>query len=453
VTDPGFAVGGSPDIVLEGRFVEADRMRYVLVPFEVRLGLRQFEIRYSYSDRIESDPLVGDGNTLDIGLFDPRGTGTGSVGFRGWSGSHKDAFVVGEDWATPPYAAGPMPPGTWNVLLGPYKVGPRGCDYRVEIRLDPRLAPPARDVIRTGQPHPPALPDARPGWLRGDLHCHTRYSDGDSWPAEMLHAAAEAGLDYLGVTDHNNVAHHAEYGPGGGAWPIVIPGVEVTTYGGHWNAWGTDRWWEFREPTGPAVERAMQAAAESGAVVSVNHPKPFGPAWEYDTVGRAHAVEVWNGPWPGQNVVALELWEQRLREGCRLAAVGGSDTHLLRSVDPDMRHSRGLGGPTTWIEAGARPDVAAILDGMRAGRTFVSASPAGPQLYLDRIEDELQVEVRGGRGCALVLIGDGGVVDATAVTSDERTMTFGVPRVSYVRAQLVGPAGEVAALTSPIWLA
>ena len=453
MTDPGFAAGGSPDIVLEGRFVEADRMRYVLVPFEVGPGLRQLEIRYSYSDRIDSDPLVGDGNTLDIGLFDPRGTGTGSVGFRGWSGSHKDAFVVGEDWATPPYAAGPMPPGTWNVLLGPYKVGPRGCDYRVEIRLDPRLAPPARHVIKTGQPHPPALPDARPGWLRGDLPCHTRYSDGDSWPAEMLHAAAEAGLDYLGVTDHNNVAHHAEYGPGGGAWPIVIPGVEVTTYGGHWNAWGTDRWWEFREPTGPAVERAMQAAAESGAVVSVNHPKPFGPAWEYDTVGRAHAVEVWNGPWPGQNVVALELWEQRLREGCRLAAVGGSDTHLLRSVDPDMRHSRGLGGPTTWIEAGARPDVAAILDGMRAGRTFVSASPAGPQLYLDRIEDELQVEVRGGRGCALVLIGDGGVVDATAVTSDERTMTFGVPRVSYVRAQLVGPAGEVAALTSPIWLA
>ena len=453
MTDPGFAAGGSPDIVLEGRFVEADRMRYVLVPFEVGPGLRQLEIRYSYSDRIDSDPLVGDGNTLDIGLFDPRGTGTGSVGFRGWSGSHKDAFVVGEDWATPPYAAGPMPPGTWNVLLGPYKVGPRGCDYRVEIRLAPRLAPPARDVIRTGQPHPPALPDARPGWLRGDLHCHTRYSDGDSWPAEMLHAAAEAGLDFLGVTDHNNVAHHAEYGPGGGAWPIVIPGVEVTTYGGHWNAWGTDRWWEFREPTGPAVERAMQAAAESGAVVSVNHPKPFGPAWEYDTVGRAHAVEVWNGPWPGQNVVALELWEQRLREGCRLAAVGGSDTHLLRSVDPDMRHSRGLGGPTTWIEAGARPDVVAILDGMRAGRTFVSASPAGPQLYLDRIEDELQVEVRGGRGCALVLIGDGGVVDATAVTSDERTMTFGVPRVSYVRAQLVGPAGDVVALTSPIWLA
>jgi PHP domain len=452
VTDPGLAAGRSPDIVLEGRFVAADRMRYVLVPFQVTPGLRQLEIRYSYSDQIDSDPLVGGGNTLDIGLFDPRGTGTGSVGFRGWSGSHKDAFVVGEDWATPPYAAGPMPAGIWNVLLGPYKVGPRGCDYRVEIRLDPGLAAVERDLVRTGAPPRPVLPAARPGWLRGDLHCHTRYSDGDSWPTEMLHAAAEAALDFLGVTDHNNVAHHAEYGPGGGAWPIVIPGVEVTTYGGHWNAWGTDRWWEFREPTGPAVDRAMRAAAEAGALVSVNHPKPFGPAWEYDTVGGAHAVEVWNGPWAGLNSAALEFWERRLRLGQRLTAVGGSDTHMLRTADPDLRHSRGIGGPTTWVDAGARPDVAAILDAMRAGRTFVSASPAGPQLYLDLVGDRLEVEVRGGQGTALVLAGDHGVVDTAAVPEDERTMTFAVSPSTYIRAQLIDSTGDVMALTSPIWL-
>ena len=154
-------LGGTAEIVLEGSFGPADRMRYVLVPFDVPPGVRQLEVRYSYSDRIDSDPLVGGGNTLDIGLFDPRGTATGSIGFRGWSGSHKDAFVVGEDWATPPYAAGPMPAGTWHVLLGPYKVGPRGCEYRVEIRLDPGLAEPDRDLVRAGRPVRPELP--RPG--------------------------------------------------------------------------------------------------------------------------------------------------------------------------------------------------------------------------------------------------------------------------------------------------
>jgi hypothetical protein len=452
VTEAAPVTGGPPDIVLEGRFVAADLMRYVLVPFEVPPGLRQLAVRYTYTDRIDSDPLLGGGNTLDIGLFDPRGTDTGSVGFRGWSGSHKDAFVVGEDWATPPYAAGPMPAGTWNVLLGPYKVGPRGCDYRVEIRLDPGVPAAERDLVRTGKPNRPVLPAARPGWLRGDLHCHTRYSDGDSWPAEMLHAAVEAGLDFLGVTDHNNVAHHAEYGRGGGAWPIVIPGIEVTTYGGHWNAWGTDRWWEFREPTGPAVERAMRAAAGAGAFVSVNHPKPFGPAWEYETVGAAHAIEVWNGAWPGLNAVALERWEDELRAGRRLVAIGGSDTHLLRAEDPDLRHARGLGTPTTWVDAGPRPDAGAILGGMRAGRTFVSASPAGPQLYLDRRADQLIVEVRDGEGATLVLVGDGRAVAAEAVPERQVTLVVDLPASAYVRAQLVGSSGDIRALTSPVWL-
>ena len=453
MTEPAHSPSRSPDVVLEGSFVASDRMRYVLVPFEVPRRVRQLEIRYSYSDRIDSDPLIGGGNTLDIGLFDPRGTESGSVGFRGWSGSHKDAFVVGEEWATPPYAAGPMPPGTWNVLLGAYKVGPRGCDYRVEIRLDPDLPPFERDLVRTSQPVRPVLPPARPGWLRGDLHCHTRYSDGDSWPAEMLHAAVEAGLDFLGVTDHNNVAHHAEYGPGGGLLPIVLPGVEVTTYGGHWNAWGTATWWEFREPNGPAVERAMRGAADAGAFVSVNHPKPFGPAWEYDTVGSAHAVEVWNGPWSGLNSVALASWEALLRAGQRLTAVGGSDTHVLRSVDVDSRHSTALGRPTTWVETGPQPDAEAILRGLRSGRTFVSASPAGPQLYLERGKDGLTVDVTGGQGAALLLIGDRGVIHSRSVESDAATVTLAtLARTTYLRAQLVDSSGEVTALTSPIWM-
>ncbi|HEU4571361.1 MAG TPA: CehA/McbA family metallohydrolase, partial [Candidatus Limnocylindrales bacterium] len=447
---------GAPDLVLEGRFTDADLRRYVTVPFEVPAGLHQLHVGYTYSDRIDSDPLLSGGNTLDIGLFDPRGSGTGSPGFRGWSGSHKDEFVVGEGWATPPYLAGPILPGTWQVLLGPYKVGPRGLDWRVEVRFDPGLDAPDRDLVRVGKPTRPALPAARPGWLRGDLHCHTRYSDGDSWPAEMLHAGAEAGLDFLGVTDHNQVGHHAEYGPGGGAFPVVVPGVEVTTYGGHWNAWGTDRWWEFRTPEAAAVERAMAEAAASGAFVSVNHPKPFGPPWEYPGAAAMHAVEVWNGPWAGLNAASLEWWESLLARGLRVVAVGGSDTHLLRSIDPDLRHGRGLGTPTTWVEAGEGASAAAIVAAMRAGRTFVAASPAGPQLYLDGVAGAVaRVGGRGGEGSALVVVADGAVVGARPVDPTagddardgaEWSVEVRVPRsASYVRAQLVRTTGELLA--------
>ena len=441
------------NIVLEGRFTVPDEKRYWLVPFEVPPGCRQLAVRYEYSQRIDSDPLLTGGNTLDIGLFDARGTATGGPGFRGWSGSHKDDFVVGEDWATPPYAMGPLPAGTWNVLLGPYKVASAGCDWRVEVRLDPGLSPPPRDLLRRGDTVRPHVPPARDGWIRGDLHCHTLYSDGDSWPSEMLHAAAEAGLDFLGVTDHNNVAHHAEYGPGGGLFPIVIPGVEVTTYGGHWNAWGTDRWWDFREPDGPAVERSMMAAVEAGAFVSVNHPKPFGPPWEYDAVTGFHAVEVWNGPWRGLNSVSLRFWDERLRAGHRLVAVGGSDTHRLRVEDPDRRHSQALGTPTTWVQAGPHPDAAAILAGLRAGQTFVSASPSGPQLYIERRGRSLEVTTRDAVGAGLVVIGDQGVVAAAAAGSGDWSTSVPLPRgATYLRAQLVNAEGELEALTSPVWL-
>lgn len=446
-----------PDVVLEGRYVEADRQRYAHVPFELPAGVRQIHVAYAYSDRIDSDPLVGGGNTLDIGLFDPRGHEPGSPGFRGWSGSHKDDFVVGEDWATPPYLAGPMTPGTWHVLHGPYKVGPRGCDWRVEIRFDPGLARPERDFVRVGEPARPSLPPARPGWYRGDLHCHTRYSDGDSWPAEMLHAGAEAGLDFLGVTDHNQVGHHAEYGSGGNGRPVVVPGVEVTTYCGHWNAWGTDRWWEFRTPEAAAVEAAMRAAVEGGAFVSVNHPKPFGPPWEYPEITAMHGVEVWNGPWLGLNAASLEFWEERLVRGERLVAVGGSDTHNLRSIDPDPRHGRGLGTPTTWVQAGPELTAGAVVAAMRAGRTFVSASPAGPQLYLDPDGREgVRVAVRGGGGAAVLVIVDGEVAAAEVVpatTEQEWSTRASLPGdARYVRAQLVAATSELLALTSPLWL-
>jgi PHP domain-containing protein len=446
---------GPPDRRLTGHFDRTHEKRYAHVPFEVPHGLRQLHVRYAYSDRIDSDPRVTGGNTLDIGLFDERGIAAGSPGFRGWSGSNKLELTIDEQWATPPYAAGPIGAGTWHVLLGPYKVGPRGCDWTVEIWFDPGIPPSPRfaSTAHRRDADPPTT--ARDGWIRGDLHCHTLYSDGDSWPVEMLHAAAEAGLEFLGVTDHNNVRHQSAYGPGGDGLPIVVPGVEVTTYGGHWNAWGTDRWWEFREPEARAVEATMREAAAAGAIVCVNHPKPLGPPWEYADTGGFHAIEVWNGPWAWHNNVALAFWEDRLRRGERIVAVGGSDMHYLKASDPDPRHSPHLGWPATWVQAGETPTVASILAALRDGRAFVSASPRGPQLYL--VSDPARagrahVEARDAESSALLLISDAGVIHTAAVTAPVWDASIDIPPVArYVRAQLTDSAGEVRALSNPIW--
>jgi hypothetical protein len=433
------------DVVLVGRFEPIDLQRYRHVPFVAPAGARQLHLRYSYSDQIDSDPLITGGNTLDLGLFDDRGIATGSPGFRGWSGSEKMAVTIDADWATPPYRPGAIGAGTWHVLLGPYKVAPQGCDWRVEIWFDLGVPREERTVLHTGSPtRRPLMPPVEPGWVRGDLHCHTLYSDGDSWPSEILLAAAEAGLAFLGVTDHNSVAHHAEYGAGGGDYPVVIPGVEVTTYRGHWNAWGTERWYEFREPTSVDVTAAMREAIGDGALVSVCHPKPFGPPWEYAEVRGYPAIEVWNGPWERLNSESLRFWEAHLRRGERIVAVGGSDTHQLRAP----HHAR-LGLPTTWVKVGDRLTADAVLEAIRSGEVFLSASPAGPQLYLspDR------VRVVGAQGAILALVADGSVGRAEAVDAADWERPIAPARgARYVRAQLMDTAGALLALSNPLWL-
>jgi hypothetical protein len=432
-----------PDVVLRGSFGPSDERRYTHVPFSVPTDVSAIHVEYAYSDRIESDPRRRDGNTLDIGLFDPRGTAASNPGFRGWSGSHKDAFTLSETWATPPYIPGPILHGTWHVLLGPYKVGPRGCEYTVSISfLTESTGPPDTGPEEFVASPPPMSAAAESGWLRGDLHCHTVYSDGDSWPAEMLSEAVSRGLDFLGVTDHNQTRHHAAYARVRGEHlPIILPGIEVTTYGGHWNAWGTETWWEFREPSATATSRAMQAAATSGALVSVNHPKPFGPPWEYPSAVGFHAVEVWNGGWHEHNDVSLAWWDGLLRKDQRIAALGGSDTHHLK----DPREDR-LGRPTTWAYAGADRSTFAVLGALRAGRVFISRDVDGPQLYLSASA----VRVVDARNATLTLVSPRGVESSATIPTSDWTTSFHLD-APYIRAQLTHSNSEMLALSNPVW--
>lgn len=109
--------------------------------------------------------------------------------------------------------------------------------------------------------------------------------------------------------------------------------------------------------------------------------------------------------------------------------------------------------PTTWVEAGPNPDAAAVLRGMRAGRTFVSASPAGPQLYIDRDRDSVQISVRDAPAAELIILGSNGPIAAEASRPGAwSTSTAVPPGTTYVRAQLVDADGKVLALTSPLRL-
>jgi hypothetical protein len=448
-----------PDIILEGHFKPESARRYVHVPFHVPEGIEQVHIRYDYSDRIPSDPDLQGGNTLDFGLFDERGIEPGGPGFRGWSGSAKQEITVGTTWATPPYRPGRIHYGEWNVLIGPYKIGPRGLDYRVEIWFNAGVTDPPRAPVISDPRRPRLALAAEEGWVRADLHAHSIFSDGDSWPDELIGAAMEAGLDVVGITDHNGAIQpraSVELGPNA---PILIPGVEVTTYGGHWNAWSADawQWYEFREPNGQVMAEVMARAVANGALVSVNHPKPLGPEWTYHEATAYHAVEIWNGWWQTLNTNSLAYWDRLLRAGRRPVAIGGSDTHYLKQTTRRGLPVAKLGYPTTWIQLspGLEPSPEAVLDAIRAGRTFVTSSPKGPQLYLSPsavFEDTFRVRVVDGKGNTLVLVGRQGIVASAAIAAEDWGATYAFPDGSeYVRAQVMDQYGTMLAVSNPVW--
>ena len=164
---------------------------------------------------------------------------------------------------------------------------------------------------------------------------------------------------------------------------------------------------------------------------------------------------MWNGPWAQLNAASLAYWEELLRRGVRRAAVGGSDTHYLHRSGVPAGHLDALGTPTTWVDAGDRPTVATILAALRDGRSFVSASPRGPQLYLEPDRGRagrVAVEVRDGAGASLDLITAARAPQRLAVDSSAWDATFDVPAgTGFVRAQLRSASGDVLALSNPVW--
>lgn len=67
--------------------------------------------------------------------------------------------------------------------------------------------------------------------MRGDMHCHTRVSDGSMTPAELIDYAARIGLDCVAVTDHDSMtAIGSAQARADERGILLIPGIEVSTF-------------------------------------------------------------------------------------------------------------------------------------------------------------------------------------------------------------------------------
>lgn len=65
--------------------------------------------------------------------------------------------------------------------------------------------------------------------MRIDLHTHSNASDGADSPTELIRNAAAAGLDVVGLTDHDTVAGHAEAAAALPEGMTLVTGTEFST--------------------------------------------------------------------------------------------------------------------------------------------------------------------------------------------------------------------------------
>ncbi len=470
-----------------------------------------------------------------MGVYEPLHAGDtipGPPERRGWSGSavrdlaiaingfsdaatyqgDPKAYVSGR--TTRAYQPGPIPAGAWTAELGLAALTAPTVNFQVTVETTTSTDWSDQPYSKVPQSGAVANPNA--GWYTGDVHAHGEQEPGNALVSTSLDYAFKpiaqggAGLDWIGLVDHNNDISRGEIGKYEPSYPgkLVIPGTEVTTYHGHYNSIGSSAFADFRG--GPVLSypsmsqiapttlpgSQMAALQEGGGWTQVNHPTIFpssnaafvsfcrGCPWDWTPAETDYphvdAIEVQTGPADIAGNInpftldAIAFYEARLAAGDHVAAVASSDSHKADMVDATTAP---IGRGATVVYA-SELSKQAIVDGIHNDHTYAKLygsdgpdirvtahSPGtGDAILGDTISGpslKLDVEVlRAGPSAArpgtydVELLRDGAVVDQARVTSDDFSTTFeqkqaGRYGIEVIREDPTTNRPEV--YSSPVW--
>ncbi|MEW5920162.1 MAG: CehA/McbA family metallohydrolase [Bacillota bacterium] len=192
----------------------------------------------------------------------------------------------------------------------------------------------------------------------GHLHIHSTFSDGKGSMSHIVAAARQAGLDFIGITDHNTLAARDEGWEGRHDGVLVIVGMEVNHRKNHYVAF------DVTEPVPPDDENpgnVIAAVNAQGGFGYMAHPVEKGnPAfldgccypWDRWELNDYSGLEIWNfgSLWRGSyrrlwqalfwyyadpyraarfpEPEGLALWDRLSRER-PVSAFVGSDAHAM----------------------------------------------------------------------------------------------------------------------------
>lgn len=192
----------------------------------------------------------------------------------------------------------------------------------------------------------------------GNIHIHTFYSDGCGSIDEIAACAADAGLSYIIVTDHETLAGLPEEGIRHGV--AVLVGAELNREGHHYLVLDLERLPAGNEDN---PQEMIDRVRNTGALGFIAHPFEKGSPyinrgksyhWTHLPEGGFTGLEIWNytSYWRGRVTSiprsiywflfnrkaavdgpppeALALWDRYTNRGLKVTAIGSSDAHAAR---------------------------------------------------------------------------------------------------------------------------
>jgi len=218
---------------------------------------------------------------------------------------------------------------------------------------------------------------------RADLHLHTTASDGRYTVQEIMqHLQQQPILDAIAITDHDTLDASLWAYDNQHRYSIeVIPGVEVSSSGGHVLA----LWVTTPIPMHMPLNETVQAIHEAGGIAILAHPFHM----EFEVV-RANAyrylrqpqvlqqsgldaIEVHNA---GINTPGCNLIARALARHIGLPQVGGSDAHTMGAIAT---------GITRWPGRSA----ASLREAITTGTTSAEGTAWNISDYIEYLQTEL----------------------------------------------------------------
>ncbi|MBK9579189.1 MAG: hypothetical protein IPO40_19135 [Fibrobacteres bacterium] len=270
------------------------------------------------------------------------------------------------------------------------------------------------------------------GWVSGDLHCHTHWSeDPVEWggdPTMMREAARCMGMGFYAATDHSYdfAWEHPDYlrpadpherfqafrsslPPDQAGEPVVLPAEEIScgnSRGENIHLLAIDhpdyipgqgdggrRGLDNRPDL--SIPQVLEHLTKSGAPAFAAHPRP-GIGWlqrkifrrgqwdDVDLHAGIHGLQICNGSWGRDFMEGRGLWVQDLVAGNRRLPIAGNDAHgdlnratqvafplvSLRQTD----HHR-FGNMRTWILPEGAPNRQSLRTALTGAPCVISDGP------------------------------------------------------------------------------